>query len=30
LTLSTHLKENITVNLSKSGKSRNDAVYLDT
>jgi pyrimidine operon attenuation protein / uracil phosphoribosyltransferase len=30
LTLSTHLKENITVNLSKSGKSMNDAVYLDT
>ncbi len=30
LTLSTHLKENITVNLSKSGKSMKDAVYLDT
>ena len=30
LTLSTHLKENITVNLSKSGKSIKDTVYLDT
>tara|TARA_B100000780_G_C21126177_1_gene457005 strand:- start:1209 stop:1724 length:516 start_codon:yes stop_codon:yes gene_type:complete len=30
LTLSTHLKENISVNLSKSGPTSDDSVYLDT
>tara|TARA_B100000767_G_C19471280_1_gene412212 strand:+ start:75 stop:590 length:516 start_codon:yes stop_codon:yes gene_type:complete len=30
LTLSTHLKENISVNLSKSGPTPDDSVYLDT